>query len=168
MKWLVLALVLASPAAAEEQGHAQAIVGKPVGRGEYSVDIARLDERIAQLRQELKVLKESNRVALELARTELARRLEDLNHETARILKVNEDKVSAEEFHSEIKALNAIANTLERNMAEQSGRLWLPMLGVAAIASTLSAGAVRYLFGGGGPPGPRGTQGTQGVQGPQG
>jgi len=107
--------------------------------------LARLDERIIAIKDELERLESSGERALNLASAELARRLDTLNHAHAQAIEVQATYLTREVFDLAMKELTSRVTSLEGEARESRGRLYIPMVAIAAIAAGLSAAAVRFL-----------------------
>ena len=110
------------------------------------VALARLDERIKGISTLLDRSERDRDRAIKLASDELARRLDVLNHAHQNAVEAQSKTVSRELFDTTLKDINARIATLEMEAREWRGKLWLPMLVVAAVAATMAATAVRMFL----------------------
>ena len=110
------------------------------------VRLARLEENLKSLDRLVDVIREDEDEARKLAAMEYARRFEHLNGETARMDKLHAEMVRREMFDSRMGAIDQRVTMVEGEARETRGKLWLPMILIAAIAAGLAAAAVRLLI----------------------
>jgi hypothetical protein len=80
-------------------------------------------DQLAAFRKEWKIQEDANRTALLLQSEEYARRLEGLNHESARIKAATDKAVSAELYHADQRAQALRFADLERRQSENKEAL---------------------------------------------
>ena len=76
------------------------------------------DHQVASLRNEWRIQEGANKIALELQEKEYARRLDALNHESARIQQAAARSVSAELYQADKNALCTRMDVLEKRLIE--------------------------------------------------
>lgn len=132
---------------------------------ELRTKLAVIEERISNLKERLNRDEVFNQRALttavkesedrtKVAADELARRLHELNGETGRMATLHAAMVTRELFDARIaeafQRYSQLDEKLNEQIAEareQRGRLWLPMLGIGAIAAAIAAAAVALILG---------------------
>jgi hypothetical protein len=114
---------------------------------ELRITLARLDERLKSLVNDIARTETHAAWALKIASDELARRLEVLNgaHEEAK--HVAAMTVTRDVHERDVKELVFRLSKLENEGATLRGKLWLPMLGIAGIAAGLAAITVKLIGG---------------------
>jgi hypothetical protein len=116
-----------------------------------SVSVERLDERIRATRREFKLKAKAEKLARRLAAVELARRLDVLNGDHERQRELLGLTVTRERFDQTISDMSGRMGRMENSQSEQRGRMWLPMIAVAAIVAGLVELGLRLLTTKGGP-----------------
>ena len=109
---------------------------------EARIELARLDERIKALQREIDHTEIAGKRALEVAASELARRLDNLNHAHQQAVEVQGTYVPRETF-SEVEKRVSV---LELDSREQRGKMWLPMIAVATMAAAVAAAVVKFFL----------------------
>lgn len=108
-------------------------------------DLARLDERIKSLMRDLERAERDRDRAIKLAADELSRRLDNLNHAHSQAQSVQATYLPREVFEASVKEMMLRLSTLEGDYREFRGKMWLPMLFVAAGSSILTGLIVRMI-----------------------
>jgi hypothetical protein len=101
-----------------------------------------LDERIRATRREFKLRAKLERSARKIAALELARRLDELNHAHAEAKRVASLTVTRELFDNKIGTLEESQRKAEVAAGTLLGKLWLPLIAVAALV----AGGIEWAF----------------------
>lgn len=109
------------------------------------VELARLDERIKGLWRERDSSEDRSRERVKLAFDETMRRLEELNGAHERSERDRSQYVTKENVDNRLGEIHKMLRTLELDAREQRGRMWLPMIAIAAVAAGIAAAAVKLL-----------------------
>lgn len=104
-----------------------------------------MDENLEVKVARLEVRLEERDRAIKIAADELSRRLDNLNHAHAQALSVQATYLPREVYESSIKEMGSRLSRLEGDYREFRGKMWLPMLFVAAGASLLTGLIVRMI-----------------------
>lgn len=111
---------------------------------DLKVSLARLDERIKSLSIRVDRENVERDKAIEIARLELARRLDILNHAHEQAIKVQSTYLSRE-LH---EPWTERVRNIENKFSEWQGRL-LPLIGaVTVVAAGIGAAVTKLVFGG--------------------
>lgn len=117
------------------------------------MELARLEERITAIREEMHRAEEDLERRMTESAAELARHLEKLNHAHEQAVERNADYISREAYslnHNELLRRMDIYRDemaeLNEELSALRGRLWLPMLVAGGLAAALALAIARYVF----------------------
>jgi hypothetical protein len=110
------------------------------------IELARLDERQKAAQRELERSETVHSEALKIRSAELARRLDTLNHAHSEAIRVQGTYIPREMYERDRKEDDKRLRAMENAMQNLLGKLWLPLIVVAAASASIAAVAVGFIM----------------------